>query len=46
MLSIAFRLMAGFTLGFEVSPAPGVYFTVYLGIAEVAFYNEEELEDE
>lgn len=45
-MSIAIRLLAGFTIGFEVTPAQGVYFTLYLGIAEVAFYNEEELEDE
>jgi hypothetical protein len=38
--------MAGFALGLEIAPAPGIYVSLYLGIAEVAFYNEEGLEDE
>jgi hypothetical protein len=38
--------MTGFVLGFEITPAPGMYFSLYLGIAEFAFYNEEELEDD
>jgi hypothetical protein len=45
-MSIALRLMAGFALGFEIAPAPGIYVSLYLGIAEVAFYNEEEMENE
>ena len=45
-MSIALRLMTGFAVGFELAPAPGMYFSLYLGIAEIAFYNEEELEDE
>lgn len=45
-MSIAIRLMAGFALGFEINPGPGVYVCIYLGIAEIAFYNEEELEDD
>lgn len=45
-MSIAIRLMTGFVLGFEITPAPGMYFSLYLGIAEFAFYNEEELEDD
>lgn len=43
-MSIAIRLMAGFTLGFELSPQEGVYLSLYLGIAEVVFYNEEEVD--
>ena len=42
-MSIAIRLMAGFALGFEINPA---YVSIYFGIAEIAFYNEEELEDD
>lgn len=38
--------MTGFALGIEVAPAPGIYFSLYLGIAEVALYNEEGLDDE
>ncbi|CAB4139157.1 hypothetical protein UFOVP337_20 [uncultured Caudovirales phage] len=45
-MSIAIRLMAGFALGFEVNAAPGIYLCVYFGIAEIAFYNEEEMEDD
>ena len=45
-MSIAIRLMAGFALGFEINPAPGIYVSLYLGIAEIAFYNEEEMEDD
>lgn len=45
-MSVAIRLMAGFAVGFELTPAPGIYLSLYLGIAEVAFYNEEEMKDE
>ena len=45
-MSIAIRLMAGLALGFEVNPAPGIYVSLYLGIAEIAIYNEEEIENE
>jgi hypothetical protein len=44
-MSIAVRLVGGFTIGFELWSAPGVYFNLYLGFIELAFYNEEELED-
>jgi hypothetical protein len=44
-MSIAVRLVGGFTIGFECWSAPGVYFNLYLGFIEMAFYNEEELED-
>ena len=45
-MSLAIRLMAGFALGFEINAAPGVYLCIYLGIAEIAFYNEEEMKNE
>jgi hypothetical protein len=45
-MSIALRFMAGFALGFEVNASPGVYLCIYLGIAEIAVFNEEEMEDE
>lgn len=45
-MSIAVRFMTGFALGLEINPGPGVHVSLYLGIAEVAFYNEEELEDD
>ena len=45
-MSIAIRFMAGLALGFEVNAAPGIYVSLYLGIAEIAFYNEEEIENE
>ena len=38
--------MAVFALGFEINAAPGVYVSIYFGIAEIAFYNEEEMEDD
>lgn len=44
-MSIAIRLVGGFTIGFELWAAPGVYLNLYLGFVELAFYNEEELED-
>ena len=45
-MSIALRWMAGLVVGFEIAPAPGMYLSLYLGIIEVVFYNEEGLEDE
>ena len=45
-MSIAIRFMTGVSVGFEFAPAPGVYVSLYLGILEIARYNEEELEDE
>lgn len=38
--------MAGFSVGFELSPGDGVYLSLYLGIAEVIFFNDEEYNDE
>jgi hypothetical protein len=40
-MSVGIRLMAGFCLGFELSPGDGVYLSLYLGIAEVIFFNED-----
>lgn len=45
-MSIAIRFMTGFAVGLEFAPAPGVHLSLYLFIVEVAFYNQEELEDE
>lgn len=42
---MAIRLMTGAALGFEITPAPGVYVTIYLGILEIALFNPEELEE-
>jgi hypothetical protein len=44
-MSIAVRFSAGFILGFEIGSAPGVYLNLYLGIMELAFYDEDKLED-
>ena len=44
-MSIAIRLVGGFTIGFELWSAQGVYLNLYLGFVELCFYNEEELED-
>jgi len=43
---IALRFMTGFALGLEFVPGPGIYISIYLGIVEIALYNEEGLEDE
>lgn len=45
-MSIAIRFMTGVALGFEINAAAGVYLSLYLGILEIAFYNEEEFDDE
>jgi hypothetical protein len=45
-MDIAIRWMTGFAVGLEINAVPGVYFCLYLGIAEIAFYNEEEMNDE
>jgi hypothetical protein len=45
-MSLAARFITGVALGIEFNAAPGVYVVIYLGIAEIVFYNEEELEDE
>lgn len=44
-MSCAVRLVGGFTVGFELWSAPGVYLNLYLGFFEFAFYIEDELED-
>jgi hypothetical protein len=44
-MSIAIRFLAGFIVGAEINSAPGVYCNLYCGIFEVAFYNEDKLED-
>jgi hypothetical protein len=42
---MGFRLMGGLAFGFELNAGPGMYLCVYLGIVEVAFFNEDKLED-
>jgi len=42
---IAIRFTTGFIVGFEFAPVDGVYFCMYLGICEIAFYNEEALDE-
>lgn len=44
-MSLAIRFTCGLVFGFDALPAPGVYVSVYLGIIELAFYNEDKLED-
>jgi hypothetical protein len=44
-MSVAIRFMAGLAFGFEINSGPGVYLCIYLGIAEIAFFNEDKLED-
>ena len=44
-MSIAARFMAGLAFGFEVDTGPGVYLCIYLGVVEIAFYDEDKLED-
>tara|TARA_R110000822_G_scaffold46527_2_gene123693 strand:- start:59 stop:196 length:138 start_codon:yes stop_codon:yes gene_type:complete len=45
MAIIGCRLMAGFVLGFEVYPVPGVYLDISLGVFNFYVYNPEEMED-
>jgi hypothetical protein len=42
---MAIRFLSGLAIGFDISPAPGVYLSLYLGIFELAFYNPEEIEE-
>jgi hypothetical protein len=44
-VGVSFRFITGFALGFDLTPVKGVYVTIYLGIIEIAIYNEE-AEDE
>ena len=44
-MSITGRLMAGLAFGLEFLPQKGIYLCLYLGIAEIVFFNEDELED-
>jgi len=44
-MSVAIRFMGGLAFGFEIISGPGLYLCVYLGIVEVAFFNEDKLED-
>jgi hypothetical protein len=42
---VAIRFMTGFAVGLEFAPQKGMYLSLYLGIIEVVFYSEEDLED-
>jgi hypothetical protein len=44
-MQIAFRLMTGMAIGLEFTPVTGVYLHLYLGIVEVVFFNEDEIEE-
>lgn len=44
--SISARFITGFALGFDIAPMKGVHLTIYLGIIEVAIYNEEEVNEQ
>jgi hypothetical protein len=45
-MTIIMRFMTGFAVGFEVNVVSGVYLTIYLGIAEIAFVNYEKMEND
>ena len=45
-MSIAIRFITGMCVGIEFAAVPGVYVSLYLGIIEIAIYNEEKLEDD
>jgi hypothetical protein len=40
-MHIMFRFIRGAALGFELTPAAGVYLHLYLGIAEMMFVDRE-----
>jgi len=44
-LTIAFRFITGIIFGVEFNPAPGVYVCLYLGIVELAYYDETKVDD-
>ena len=44
-MSTGFRLMGGLAFGFELNAGPGLYLCIYLGIVEIAFFDEDKLED-
>lgn len=44
--AISGRFITGFALGFDIAPLEGVYLTIYLGIIEIAIYNEEVVNEE
>ena len=45
MMVIGIRLMAGFVLGVEIAPVPGVYLDISLGVFNIYFYKPDEMED-
>ena len=40
-MTIVFNFITGFVVGFDIAPAPGIYVVVSLGIVEIAFFNDE-----
>ena len=44
-MSITGRFMTGLAFGLEFAPQRGIYLCLYLGIAEIVFFNEDELEE-
>jgi hypothetical protein len=37
--------MGGLAFGFEINAGPGVYLSLYLGIVEIAIFNEDKVDD-
>lgn len=44
-MCIMFRFIKGAAVGFELTPAEGVYLHLYLGIAEVIFVDKQFYEE-
>ena len=44
-MSVTGRLMAGLAFGLEFAPQQGIHLCLYLGIMEIVFFNEDELEE-
>jgi len=40
-MHIIFRFIRGGVVGFELTPAEGIYLVLYLGVAEVGFVNRD-----
>ena len=43
-MTLLVRFITGAAVGFELTPSDGVYLVVYLGIIEIAFCNEKEMD--
>lgn len=44
-MQIAFRLITGFVVGFDIAPAQGVYLELSLGIIQILFADNDVLEN-